>query len=38
VVAEGPPEAVAQATASYTGKYLRELLPRHATGSAAGSK
>jgi excinuclease ABC subunit A len=38
VVAEGPPEVVAQATASYTGKYLRELLPRHATGSAAGSK
>jgi excinuclease ABC subunit A len=33
VVAEGPPEVVAQAGASYTGKYLRELLPRHATGS-----
>ena len=37
VVAEGPPEVVAQATASYTGKYLRELLPRHASGSTAGS-
>jgi excinuclease ABC subunit A len=28
LVAEGPPEVVAQADASYTGKYLRELLPR----------
>jgi excinuclease ABC subunit A len=28
LVAEGPPEAVAQAAASYTGKYLRDLLPR----------
>jgi excinuclease ABC subunit A len=26
LVAEGPPEAVAQVAASYTGKYLRDLL------------
>jgi excinuclease ABC subunit A len=29
LVAEGPPETVAQVAASYTGKYLRELLPRN---------
>jgi excinuclease ABC subunit A len=29
LVAEGPPEAVAQVAASYTGKYLREVLPRN---------
>jgi excinuclease ABC subunit A len=28
VVAEGPPEQLAQSPASYTGKFLRELLPR----------
>jgi excinuclease ABC subunit A len=28
LVAEGPPEHVAQVTASYTGKFLRDLLPR----------
>jgi excinuclease ABC subunit A len=33
LVAEGPPEAVAQVAASYTAKYLRELLPR--TGATA---
>jgi excinuclease UvrABC ATPase subunit len=27
-VAEGTPEQVAQASGSYTGKFLRELLPR----------
>ncbi|MBI2468178.1 MAG: excinuclease ABC subunit UvrA, partial [Candidatus Rokubacteria bacterium] len=29
LVAEGPPEAVAQVAASYTGKYLRDVLPRN---------
>jgi excinuclease ABC subunit A len=28
IVAEGTPEQVAQSGASYTGKFLRELLPR----------
>jgi excinuclease ABC subunit A len=28
IVAEGPPEAVAQTPGSYTGKFLAELLPR----------
>jgi excinuclease ABC subunit A len=32
VVAEGPPEAVAQVAASYTGKYLREVLAKHGAG------
>ncbi len=32
VVAEGPPEAVAQVAASYTGKYLREVLAKHNAG------
>ncbi len=32
LVAEGPPEAVAQVAGSYTGKYLREVLARHAAG------
>jgi excinuclease UvrABC ATPase subunit len=31
-VAEGTPEAVAQVAASYTGKYLRELLVRGRNG------
>jgi excinuclease ABC subunit A len=35
LVAEGPPEVVSQVSASYTGKWLRELLPRHATVPAA---
>jgi excinuclease ABC subunit A len=34
LVAEGPPEVVAQAAASYTGKYLRELLPRNGAAGA----
>ncbi|MBI3454758.1 MAG: excinuclease ABC subunit UvrA [Candidatus Rokubacteria bacterium] len=34
LVAEGPPEAVAQVAASYTGKYLREVLPRNGAGAA----
>ena len=29
IVAEGPPEAIAQAAGSYTGKFLDELLRRH---------
>ncbi len=33
LVAEGPPEAVAQVAASYTGKYLRDLLPKNGAGS-----
>jgi excinuclease ABC subunit A len=33
LVAEGPPEAVAQVAASYTGKYLRDVLvPRGVNG------
>src|SRR5947199_3495479 len=28
IIAEGPPEAVAQTPGSYTGKFLAELLPR----------
>jgi excinuclease ABC subunit A len=28
IVAEGPPEVVAQTPASYTGKFLAELLPK----------
>src|SRR5262249_22729338 len=28
IVAEGPPQDVAQVAASYTGKFLRDLLPR----------
>jgi excinuclease ABC subunit A len=32
VVAEGPPEAVAQVAASYTGKYLRDLLAPRPVG------
>jgi excinuclease ABC subunit A len=36
LVAEGPPEVVAQADASYTGKYLRDLLPRN--GAAPGRR
>ena len=31
LVAEGPPERVAQVDASYTGKYLRDVLARDAT-------
>ena len=31
LVAQGPPEAVAQVTASYTGKYLRDVLARSAS-------
>jgi excinuclease ABC subunit A len=30
LTAEGPPEVVAQVAASYTGKYLREVLAKHA--------
>ena len=30
IVAEGPPEQVAQIAASYTGKFLRDLLPKTA--------
>ncbi len=35
LVAQGPPEAVAQVTASYTGKYLRDILSRHGAGSSS---
>jgi hypothetical protein len=39
-VAEGTPEQVAQTDGSYTGKFLRELLPRfdgkHTGGKRAG--
>ena len=33
LVAEGPPAAVAQVSGSYTGKYLREVLARHAAAA-----
>ncbi len=33
IVAEGSPEVVAQVAASYTGKYLREVLVRHGAGA-----
>ncbi|HEV8307405.1 MAG TPA: excinuclease ABC subunit UvrA [Methylomirabilota bacterium] len=33
LVAEGPPEAIAQVAASYTGKYLREFLARPGAGA-----
>jgi len=36
LVAEGTPEQVAQVGASYTGKFLRELLPRPTGRTAAG--
>jgi excinuclease ABC subunit A len=36
VVAEGPPEAIAQAGGSYTGKFLRDLLPRQNGKGGAG--
>jgi excinuclease ABC subunit A len=29
IVAEGPPEAIAQMPGSYTGKFLAEVLPKH---------
>jgi excinuclease UvrABC ATPase subunit len=35
-VAEGTPEQIAQVGASYTGKFLRELLPRPTGRAAAG--
>ena len=37
LVAEGTPEQIAQAPSSYTGKFLRELLPR-ANGRAASGR
>ena len=37
VVAEGTPEQIAQAGGSYTGKYLRDLLPR-ANGKASAAR
>jgi excinuclease ABC subunit A len=36
LVAEGTPEQIAQVSGSYTGKFLRELLPRANGRSAAG--
>jgi excinuclease ABC subunit A len=36
LVAEGTPEQIAQASGSYTGKFLRELLPRPNGRSASG--
>jgi excinuclease ABC subunit A len=36
LVAEGTPEQIAQVGASYTGKFLRELLPRPTGRAAAG--
>ena len=36
LVAEGTPEAIAQVAGSYTGKYLRELLPRPSARAASG--
>jgi excinuclease ABC subunit A len=36
IVAEGTPEQVAQVSASYTGKFLRDVLPR-ANGKVAGA-
>jgi excinuclease ABC subunit A len=36
LVAEGTPEQIAQVGASYTGKFLRELLPRSTGRAAAG--
>jgi excinuclease UvrABC ATPase subunit len=37
-VAEGTPEEVAQAEASFTGQYLRDTLTRHAEPEKAGAK
>jgi excinuclease ABC subunit A len=37
LVAEGTPEQIAQVPGSYTGKFLRELLPR-ANGRAASGR
>ena len=37
LVAEGTPEQLAQSDGSYTGKFLRDLLPR-ANGNAAPSR
>ena len=36
IVAEGTPEQVAQSGASYTGKFLREMLPRPGTHEVGG--
>jgi len=36
LVAEGTPEQIAQVSGSYTGKFLRDLLPRANGRSAAG--
>jgi excinuclease ABC subunit A len=36
LVAEGTPEQIAQVSGSYTGKFLRELLPRPNGRSASG--
>jgi excinuclease ABC subunit A len=36
LVAEGTPEQIAQVGASYTGKFLRDLLPRPTGRAAAG--
>jgi excinuclease ABC subunit A len=35
IIAEGPPEQVADAPASHTGRYLRPVLDRQASGRAA---
>jgi excinuclease ABC subunit A len=37
LVAEGTPEQIAQVAASYTGKFLRDVLPR-ANGKGAASR
>jgi excinuclease ABC subunit A len=37
LVAQGPPEAIAQAVGSYTGKYLREVLDREHAPDRAGA-
>jgi excinuclease ABC subunit A len=36
IVAEGTPEQIAQTDGSYTGKYLRDVLPRPNGRAAAG--
>jgi excinuclease ABC subunit A len=36
LVAEGTPEQIAQVSSSYTGKFLRDLLPRPNGRSASG--
>ncbi|MCJ7509682.1 MAG: excinuclease ABC subunit UvrA, partial [Dehalococcoidia bacterium] len=38
IVAEGTPEEVAQAEASFTGQYLRDVLARHGMAVATGGK